>query len=118
MKVEDAASYASLVIAFAYFVTFNLFDLSSTILALRLGLSEANTILLLLSSKLGIGVFNTFVLVKSVFFVGVGSLVIIGVGTSNQGLRKTILAAVIVFSFIFAVVSASNFFSIYSVLSA
>lgn len=118
MKAQVAVSYSSLLIAFAYFIIFNLFDLSSTILALRLGLSEANFALLLLSSKLGVGLVDAFMIIKSVFFVGVGGLVILGLVTRNQGMRKRILMTVIVFGFIFALISVNNFITIYSVLSA
>ncbi|HXQ92867.1 MAG TPA: hypothetical protein VN739_07650 [Nitrososphaerales archaeon] len=118
MKVEVAVSYSSFLIAFAYFIMFNLFDLSSTFLALRLGLSEANLALLDLSSRLGVGLVNSFILVKSVFFVVVGGLVILGLATRNQGIRKTILLTVIIFSFVFALVSVNNFLTIYSILSA
>ena len=118
MKAQVAVSYSSLLIAFAYFIIFNLFDLSSTILALRLGLSEANFALLLLSSRLGVGLVDAFMIIKSVFFVGVGGLVILGLVTRNQGMRKRILMTVIVFGFIFALISVNNFITIYSVLSA
>jgi hypothetical protein len=118
MKAQVAVSYSSLLIAFAYFIIFNLFDLSSTILALRLGLSEANFALLLLSSSLGVGLVNAFMIIKSVFFVGVGGLVSLGLVTRNQGVRKRILMTVIVFGFSFALISVNNFITIYSVLSA
>ncbi len=118
MKAQVVVSYSSLMIAFAYFIIFNLFDLSSTILALRLGLSEANSALLLFSSSLGVGLVNAFMLIKSVFFVGVGGLVILGLVTRNQGMRRTILLTVIVFGFIFALISVNNFITIFSVLSA
>ena len=118
MKSQIAVSYSSLIIAFAYFIMFNLFDLSSTILALRLGLSEANFFLLFLSSRFGVGLVDAFMLVKSLFFVGMGGLVILGLATRNQGMRKTILLTVILFGFIFAVITVSNFLTIYSILSA
>lgn len=109
--------FTSFVLSFAYFVLFNLFDLSSTILALRLGLSEGNFVLLRLSSSLGVGLSEAIVLVKSVFFVGVGGLLILGVASRNQTLKKTILAAIIFFGVVFALVSLSNFVTIYSVIS-
>jgi hypothetical protein len=118
MKARLTVSYSSLIIAFAYFIIFNLFDLSSTILVLRLGLSEANFALLLLSSSLGVGLVNAFMLIKSVFFVGVGGLVILGLATRNQGMRRTILLTVIIFGFVFALISVNNFITIYSVLSS
>jgi len=118
MKAEAAVSYSSLIIAFAYFVMFNLFDLSSTILALRLGLSEANYALLFVSSRLGVGLVNAFMIVKSLFFLGVGTLVILGLASRNPSTRRTVLLTVIIFGSIFAIISVNNFLSIYFVLSA
>jgi hypothetical protein len=118
MKANTAVSYSSFIIAFAYFVVFNLFDLSSTILALRLGLSESNFALIYLSSFLGLALPYVILLVKSLFFAGVGGLIILGVATRNPGTKKTILLTIILFGVIFALVSVSNFLSIYSVIAA
>jgi len=116
MKATEAVSYSSFALAFAYFVVFNLFDLSSTILALRLGLSEANFVLVYLSSFLGVGIAGVILLVKSIFFVGVGGLLILGVLSKSQKMKKTILAAIILLGAVFALVSLNNFLSIYSVI--
>ena len=118
MKAGTAISFSSFVLAFAYFVVFNLFDLSSTILALKLGLSEANFALVYLSSALSLNLSDVIMLVKSVFFVGTGSLLILGVATKNQNIKKTILMTIILFGAIFALVSVSNFISIYYAISA
>jgi hypothetical protein len=117
LKASTAVSYSTLALSFAYFVLFNLFDLSSTILALRLGLSEGNFILVYLASRLGIGIADGMMLVKSVFFVGVGGLFLLGVLTRNQAMKKVVLSTMIVFVVIFALVSMSNFITIYSALS-
>jgi hypothetical protein len=118
MKTNAAVSYTSFVLAFAYFVLFNLFDLSSTILALRLGLSEANFALLYLTSSLGLSITDAIVLVKSVFFVGIGGMMILGIATRSTNIRKTILATIIIFCAVFAIVSVSNFISIFTIISA
>jgi hypothetical protein len=118
MKASRAVSHTSFALAFAYFVVFNILDLSSTILALKLGLSEANFVLVYLSSSLGIGITDVIVLVKSVFFVGVGALVILGIATRNQGMKRKILFTIILFGAVFALVLVNNFFTIYSVISA
>jgi len=117
MKTNVVVSYSSFLIAFAYFVLFNLFDLSSTILALKLGLSEANFALVYLSSSLGLNLTDVILLVKSVFFVGIGGMMILGIATRNPNIRKTMLATIIVFSAVFAIVSVNNFISIFSVIS-
>ncbi len=64
IKADVAVSYSSFAIAFAYFVMFNLFDLSSTILALKLGLSRANFALVYLSSSLGLGIADVAILLN------------------------------------------------------
>jgi hypothetical protein len=117
MKASEAVSFSWFALSFAYFVLFNLFDLSSTILALRLGLSEGNFILVLLSSELGIGLSTVIVLVKSIFFVGVGSLLILGIMSRNTTMKKAVLATIIFFGIVFAIVSVNNFLSIYSVIA-
>jgi hypothetical protein len=118
MKASSAVSYSSFALAFAYFAVFNILDLSSTILALKLGLSEANFVLIYLSSTLGIGIADAIMLVKSVFFVGVGALVILGLATRNQDMKRKILLTIVVFGAIFALVSVNNFLTIYSVIAA
>jgi hypothetical protein len=118
MKASEAVSYYSVVLAFGYFVILNLFDLSSTIIALRLGLSEANFVLVALSSALGLGIGDVIIFVKSVFFVGVGCTLILGALTKNQNVKKAILLTIILFGAIFAVVSVNNFLTIYSVISS
>jgi len=117
MVPKHAIPYVWLMIAFSYFVVFNLFDLSSTILALRLGLSEANQTLLLLSSRLGFGLVNVFLGVKIVFILGMGSMLFMGVRSRNAVTRKMIFLAILGFAIVFATVSVSNFLSIFSVIS-
>ena len=113
----SAVSYGSFALAFAYFVVFNILDLSSTILALRIGLSEANFALVYLSSALGIGIADVVLLVKSIFFVAVGGVLIIGVATKSQSIKKRILLTIILFGAVFAMVSINNFLSIYTAIS-
>ena len=105
-------------LAFSYFVIFNLLDLSSTILALKLGLSEANIALSFLSSLLRLDIVDIIMLVKSVFFAGVGGLMILAFTTRNQRIKKTVLLTIILFGAVFALVSLNNFITIYSVNSA
>jgi len=118
MKGEAAVSFSSFMIVFAHFVAFNIFDLSSTILALKLGLSEANFALNYLSSTFGLALSDVIMLVKSVFFIGVGSLILLGVISKNQSMKKSILVTTILFGAIFALVSVNNFLSIYYLISA
>lgn len=117
MKANVAVSYSSFLLAFAYFIMFNIFDLSSTILALKLGLSEANFALVFLSNSLGIDLADVIMLVKSAFFVCVGGLMMLGIASKNQGTKKVVYATILVFSAVFALVSLNNFLSIYSALT-
>ncbi len=56
-------------------------------------------------------------LVKSIFFVGTGGLLILGVATINQKIKKTVLMKIILFGAFLALVSVNNFISIYYVIS-
>jgi hypothetical protein len=118
MKASSAVSYTSFLLAFAYFVLFNLFDLSSTILALRVGLTEANSALVYLSSLLGVGIAGVIVLAKSLFFAGAGGLLILGIISRNYKIKRTVLFTLIAFAAVFAIVSVNNFLNIYAVLDA
>ena len=101
-------------VAFSWFAVFNLLDLSSTLLALKMGLSEGNAILLLLASKLDLSLLETVVIVKAVFFIGSALLLILGIHSQNARTRRAILMTFVAFAVLFAIVSTSNFLSIYS----
>ena len=116
MKASTAVSFSSFLLAFSYFVIFNLFDLSSSILALRIGLSEANFVLVSLSSILGVGLAGVIILVKSIFFAGAGTLLILGVLSKNQRIKRAVLLTIVLFAAVFAFVSVNNFVDIFSVL--
>jgi len=117
MKAGVVVPFTSFILAFGYFIVFNLLDLSSTILGLRLGLSEANFLLVFLSSTLGLALTEVILLIKSLFFVGVGGLIILGIATRNPNMKKAILTTIILFGAIFALVSINNFLSIYAVIA-
>ena len=76
MKANLGMPYSSFMIAFAYFVVFNLFGLSSSVLALTLGLNESNFALIYLSSAVGITLLSAVFFVKLVFFVCMGGLIL------------------------------------------
>ncbi|MFI5419493.1 MAG: hypothetical protein ACHQ1H_00850 [Nitrososphaerales archaeon] len=104
-------------IAFSYFALFNLLDLSSTILALKLGLSEANQTLLLLASRLGLGFVDAFLAVKILLFLSMGSALILGVKSGNASTRKIVFLAIAGFAVLFAAVSLNNFLTIFSLIT-
>lgn len=66
---------------------------------------------------LGVNIADIIMLVKSVFFVGVGGLMILGFVTGNQGIKKAILVTMVLFGAVIALVSLNNFISIYSAIS-
>jgi hypothetical protein len=110
-------SYVWLLIAFSYFTLFNLLDLSSTILALKLGFAEANQTLLWFSSRLGLGFVNIFLAIKILLILSMGCALVLGTSSRNMLTRKMILLAIAGFAILFATVSISNFVTIFSVVS-
>jgi hypothetical protein len=106
-----------LFIAFSYFTIFNLLDLSSTMLALKLGLTEANQTLLWLSAHIGLGFAGAFLVVKILLIISMGSALILGTSTRNAFTRKMIFYAIAVFAALFATVALSNFVTIFSTLA-
>ncbi len=98
--------------AFGFFVLFNLFDLSTTIFALKIGLSESNSALVFLASALGFGLIDFLVLIKSIFIFAAGFLVLIAMVTRNQNVKKAVFVSILGFALIYAVVVVSNFLSI------
>jgi hypothetical protein len=109
--------YVCLLIAFSYFAIFNLLDLSSIILALKLGLSEANQTLLWFSSRLGLGFVDTFLTVKILLILSMGCALILGTTSRNILTRRMIFFAIAGFAILFATVSVSNLVTIFSVLT-
>ena len=93
---------------FSLFVAFNLLDLSTTIIALRLGMSEANSMLLFFSNLSGIGVIDFFLVIKAVFIAGVGSLVLIAVRSHNSRTTLMVFLAETAFTLVFFLVALSN----------
>ena len=104
-------------VAFGLFVLFNIFDLSSTIVGLKLGLSETNAALLFLSERMNVSVGGVLVLVKSLLFVGGGAILLIGSKTQNSGSRKIMFLSIWGFALLFALVAISNLLTIYTALA-
>lgn len=101
-----------LVPVFGLFVLFNLLDLSTTITALKIGLSEGNFALIFLANSLGLGLINFLILVKALFILGAGFLVLASLYTRSQNLKREVFAAILGFALLFAVVAGSNLVSI------
>jgi len=96
------------------FILVNLLDLISTAFALRIGLFETNSLLISTASALGVGLVDAFIWLKVLFFVGTGFLVLVGIYTKYAGTRKAITITMLLFTLLFALVSANNFGAIIS----
>ena len=100
---------------FSAFVLVNLLDLTTTIVAIRDGLSEMNLALLFLSNLTGAGVISTILALKAIFIAGFGSLVIIGVTSRDQRTCRMILIAEIAMTLVFFAVSYNNIVAVMSI---
>ena len=85
-----------------------MFDLSSTVLALKLGLSEANHALIFIAQRLGIGLVGALISFKALFFVGAGLLILLGMKTRSPAISRAILAVIVGFAGVLALVSMNN----------
>ena len=110
-----------LYIAFSFFTLFNILDLSSTILALRLGFAEGNSALIFAASTLGISLVDILVVLKSVFIIGMATVVFLGVAPKYRSLnnkigKNTIFLVIVGFAILFGLVCANNFTYILSAI--
>lgn len=101
-----------LMVSFALFALFNILDLSTTILALKMGLTEGNSALIFFASRLDFSLVNFLVIIKCVFILGAGFLVLIAVGTRNLRIEKMVFVWILAFTLIYAIVAGSNFLSL------
>lgn len=101
-----------LIVAFALFALFNILDMSTTILALRMGLTEGNSVMIFLASRLGFSLVNFLIIIKCLFILGEGFLVLIAVCTRNLSIRKMVFVSIIAFTLLFAIVAGSNILSV------
>jgi hypothetical protein len=89
-----------------------MFDLSSTILALKLGLHETNVILISLASTLGLSLVYGLVLVKILSIVSAGLILLYAVRSSSPQMVRVSLFALACFAGIFAFAAVNNFVAI------
>lgn len=86
--------------------------MSSTLFAIRIGLQEANTALLGVSSFLGLGFVDSFLILKVSVTLGAGTLLFIGVKNENRKTAQMAFIALICFAALYAFASANNLFAI------
>jgi hypothetical protein len=72
-------------------VLFSAVDLVSTSVALSRGLAEANSIMIALASMTGLGLVGALGITKLVFLSGSAFVAVLGIRTSNSGLRTRAL---------------------------
>jgi len=105
-----------LLLAFSSFILANMFDLSSTLVALKLGLAETNEALIILSSRLGENLVDVFVWLKVILFLGAGILTMVGVSTKSSLTKKLVVISFALFAGLIFLISLNNFLFIYSAL--
>jgi hypothetical protein len=91
-------------------VVFNLTDLLTTAIALRLGFVEGNSLIVSLSHTLDIGVIGTLGLSKMVFIIVTGVIAIIGVRSKSPRVRNNVVILLACATLILLVVSANNIY--------
>jgi hypothetical protein len=95
-----------------YLVLFNVVDMLSTQLALRIGLEEGNVLLLNITSALGTSLIVVIGLMKILFISGGAILAYMGIRSSNRQMKNLILGSIIFFVFVFLLVSVNNIYLI------
>jgi hypothetical protein len=95
-----------------YLALFNVMDMLSTALALRIGLEEGNVLLLGITSALGTSLIVVIGLMKILFISGGAGLAYIGISTGNRQMKNLILGSIIFFVFVFLLVSINNLYLI------
>lgn len=104
----------ALISFFACIGVFNFLDLLTTIYALRIGLEEANALLIGFADYLGLSLLEFLAVIKIVFVLGSAVLVILGVESKNSETRKMVLYGILAFALVFAFACANNLFWILS----
>jgi len=89
---------------------FSEIDLFSTSVALRLGLSEANTIMIALGNATGLGILGALGITKIIFLAGAGFAALLGIRTSNTSLRTRALIILAFLTIMLFAVSMNNLY--------
>ncbi len=104
----------ALISFFALIGIFNFIDFLTTVYALRIGLEEANTLLITFANAAGLNLLEVLASIKIVFVIGSAVLVMLGVRSQNKTTRKMVLSGVLAFALVFAFVCVNNLYWILS----
>ncbi len=113
--LKPLSSYA-LGLAFSFFALFNFLDLSTTIIALKTGLTESNSLLIALSKLLGQNLINSIIFSKVVLLSSAGVGLYVGVASRNQTVKKQVFATLMLLTAMFIFASLNNFYALFVVI--
>jgi Domain of unknown function (DUF5658) len=100
----------ALVSVFACIGIFNIIDFLTTVYALRMGLEEANTLLIGFANTIGLNLLDVLASIKIAFVIGSAALAMLGVRSENKTTRKMVLWGVFAFALVFAFVCLNNLY--------
>lgn len=105
------SGYRSLFLTlFAMTVIFSVVDLLSTTIALNMGLTEANSLLISMGSSIGIGTVGALGLLKVLFIAGTGFAAIMGIRAINPQIRERALILLSAMTVMMVAVSVNNIY--------
>jgi hypothetical protein len=119
-RMESSAlkplSSSALSLAFSFFALFNFLDLSTTIIALKTGLTESNSLLIALSRLLDQSLINSIIISKVSLLGCAGIGLFVGIGSRNQTVKKQVFGTLLVLTGLFAFASLNNFYALFAVI--
>lgn len=95
-------------------VIVNLTDFATSVVALRAGLTEGNTLILGISAALGLNILEVLAVMKILFIAVVASVAFIGARSTNRGTKNLTLGFLLISTLIFLAISLSNIHSIFA----
>jgi hypothetical protein len=105
--------YDSLLVSlFVGIVLLNTFDLWTSSVAIRMGLTEANTVAIGLASYLGIQITGGLLILKMGAIIGALIAALIGVRADTSMVRKTVVSVMIFLTLLLLAVSVNNLYLI------
>ena len=93
-------------------IILNLTDFATSFVALRAGLAEGNTLVLGVSTALGLDILESLAVLKILFIAAAAAVAFIGVRSTNKSTKNLMLGFLLTSTLIFLVVSLSNIHSI------
>ncbi len=93
-------------------VILNLTDLATSFVALQAGLTEGNTLILGISTALGLNIMEALAVMKILFIAVAATVAFVGIRSTNRGTKNLMLGFLLISSVIFLAISLSNIHSI------